>query len=295
MARSNEELRVHEDVDLFREAVSFTAATTGFLPSMIEKDYFCTVVLEDLLSAVPSLVFKGGTCLAKVHAGFFRLSEDLDLAIPMPVDAPRATRSRQAAPARAAIAALPARVPVISVVEPLTGSNSSSQYAAVLAYQSLLSDQHQTIKIEVAPREPFLQPPVNSPAATMLLDPVSAEPLVAPVRLPCITDSEATAEKIRAALTRLDPAIRDFFDLDDIATRREVAVMDPSMLDLVRQKLAIPGNGPVNLSSARIGYLRAQVRTVLAPVLRPQDLERFDLDRAVAIARAVAEALGAAA
>ena len=29
------------------------------------------------------LVFKGGTCLSKVHADFYRLSEDLDLIIPV--------------------------------------------------------------------------------------------------------------------------------------------------------------------------------------------------------------------
>ena len=66
--------RVHEDADRFREAVRFTAAETRFLPRLIEKDYFCTLLLGYLSAADCSLVFKGGTCLAKVHAGFYRLS-----------------------------------------------------------------------------------------------------------------------------------------------------------------------------------------------------------------------------
>lgn len=72
---------LHLDPVLFREAVSFTAAQTALAPNLIEKDYFCTLLLERLAAAEGMLVFKGGTCLAKVHAGFYRLSEDLDFAI----------------------------------------------------------------------------------------------------------------------------------------------------------------------------------------------------------------------
>jgi hypothetical protein len=53
-----------------REALRFTAAETGFIPRLIEKDYFCTLVLRYLCASDTTLTFKGGTCLAKVHAGF---------------------------------------------------------------------------------------------------------------------------------------------------------------------------------------------------------------------------------
>src|SRR5207249_7626027 len=67
-------LRLHdEDPALFREAVRFTAAQTGFVPRLIEKDYFCTVVLEYLSPSAAELVFRRGTCLAKIHAEFYRL------------------------------------------------------------------------------------------------------------------------------------------------------------------------------------------------------------------------------
>jgi len=65
--------RVHRDTVLFREAVDFTAAKTGFSPRLVEKDYFCTVLLANLTTMQSSpLVFKGGTCLAKVYAEFYR-------------------------------------------------------------------------------------------------------------------------------------------------------------------------------------------------------------------------------
>jgi len=41
-------IRFHEDVTLFREAVNFTAAQTAFAAGLIEKDYFCTLLLAYL-------------------------------------------------------------------------------------------------------------------------------------------------------------------------------------------------------------------------------------------------------
>ena len=67
------ELRAHLDEAAFVEAARFTAAKTGFDPRLVEKDYFCTLLLAEL-SGPDGLVFKGGTCLAKVHADFYRLS-----------------------------------------------------------------------------------------------------------------------------------------------------------------------------------------------------------------------------
>ena len=86
----------HKDPDFFREAVNFTAAETSFSPRLIKKDYFNTVLLK-YLAVDGILVFKGGTCLAKVHSGFYRLSEDLDFAISMPLNASRAQRSKKVA------------------------------------------------------------------------------------------------------------------------------------------------------------------------------------------------------
>jgi predicted nucleotidyltransferase component of viral defense system len=88
---------LHQDETLFRDALAFTERETSFAARLVEKDYFCTVLLEYLaIQAGTGLVFKGGTCLAKIHADFYRLSEDLDFAISMPVDAPRRKRSAKA-------------------------------------------------------------------------------------------------------------------------------------------------------------------------------------------------------
>ena len=71
---SREPRNYHEDADLFREALSYTQSETGFGARLVEKDYYCSIVLEDLLAVTsPQWVFKGGTCLSKVHSDFYRI------------------------------------------------------------------------------------------------------------------------------------------------------------------------------------------------------------------------------
>ena len=285
-------VRVHEDPDLFREAVNFTTAETAFASRLIEKDYFCTVLLAYLAGAMDDrLVFKGGTCLAKVHADFYRLSEDLDFTIPVPVISTRSQRSKLAAGLKKAVALLPERLPSFRLNDPLQGANNSTQYIAVIAYPSLIRQQEETIKIEVGLREPLLTPVVKSPARTIMLDPVSGKPLVLPVSVRCISKTEALAEKFRAALSRREPAIRDYFDIDYAVRKMGLRPRDTTFIRLVRQKLDVPGNDPMDVSGDRLKALRQQLNSQLKSVLRDRDFAEFDLDRAFGAVVAVAARL----
>jgi len=275
-------IRAHEDPDMFREAVNFTAAETGFSARLVEKDYFCTVLLQYLTKA-GTLVFKGGTCLAKVHAEFYRLSEDLDFVIPTPCDAARAARSEQAAGVKKVVAELAKRLQGFRMVKPLAGANRSTQYVAAVAYESLFGQQQDTIKIEIGLREPLLTPVFGGVARTALLDPVSGRSMVPAISLPCISRMEAFAEKFRAALSRREVAIRDFYDLDYAVQRLDLRPQDPALIALVRQKLAVPGNDPANASPIRLAMLRQQLEPQLKPVLRNKDFAEFDLERAIRI------------
>ena len=278
-ALESEVLRLREDPDYFRAAVTFTAQVTTFSPRLIEKDYLCTVLLEQLFAASTGLVFKDGTCLAKVHTNFYRLSEDLDFVIPMPADAPRSQRSRQAIALKEAVAVLPERLPMFRIIKPLTGANNSTQYNAVIGYSPLATREEDTIKIEIGLREPLVLPVFDGPARTILLDPNSDQPLIPPLAVRCISKIEAFAEKFRAALSRRDVAARDFFDLDYAARKLGLRV-DAELIGLVRQKLAVRGNVPVDVSDRRLAELRRQVEPQLRPVLRREDLAEFDVERA---------------
>lgn len=283
---------VHEDTALFREAVQFTAAETGFVPRLIEKDYFCTVLLAYLSKAAgDGLVFKGGTCLTKVHSELYRLSEDLDYTIAVPVDAPRSERSKRAQVVRVALARLARELLLFRITETWRGANNSTQYLAILGYDSVLARQQETIKIEVSLREPLLAAVFDGSAQTILLNPVTNKPMLEPVHVRSIDKKEGLAEKFRAALSRREPAIRDFFDIDYAVRKGGLRPYDVEFIDQVRQKLAIPGNDPVDVSEARLNALRRQVEAQLRPVLRDREFGEFDLDRALGICARMAEAV----
>jgi predicted nucleotidyltransferase component of viral defense system len=286
-------INAHEDVALFREAVRFTAAESGFVPRLIEKDYFCTLMLDYLSTAASAeLVFKGGTCLTKVHSDLYRLSEDLDYTIPVAVDTPRTERSRQAEQVKVALGRLNKVVPQFRVLETLRGANRSTQYLAVISYSSILSQQQETIKIEVSLREPLLAPVMDGAARTALQNPLTNTPMIMPTTVRCIEKMEALAEKFRAALSRREPAIRDFFDIDYAVRKGGLRTDDANFIDQVGQKLAIPGNDPVDVSERRLDALRRQVEPELRPVLREPDFTEFDLDRAFKIVADIAKAVG---
>ncbi len=228
-------IRIHEDSAMFMEAVSFTAASTGFTPRLIEKDYFCSIILQYLTSRSESqLVFKGGTYLAKVHVDFYRLSEDLDFVIPISTDAGRQERRSRAADLKETVALLPERVPGLMLQQPLSGFNESRQYLGTIGYPSQITGRHDSIKIEIGLREPLLRMSRELPARTALRDPISDELLLPPLSIRSIDLKEAMAEKIRAAATRREPAIRDYFDLDYAVERKLVRLDDNELVDLVR-------------------------------------------------------------
>ena len=138
-----------DDRALLLQAIELTARQTGFNPRLIEKDYFCSVVLEYLAAGDAELTFKGGTCLAKIHSDFYRLSEDLDFSISTPPNASRKERSRRADRLKPVVGDIPKRLPGFQIVQPLRGANESTQYNAVVGYVSLLDSHVEPISIEV--------------------------------------------------------------------------------------------------------------------------------------------------
>jgi predicted nucleotidyltransferase component of viral defense system len=199
-------LDVHQDTVLFAEAVTYTAATTGFAARLIEKDYFASVLLHHLCRECIDLVFKGGTCLSKVHWNFSRLSEDLDFCIPVANGATRGERRAAAAAAKHAVSGMPDALRVFRIEEPLHGFNVSTQYVSVLSYPSQIAQEVERVKVEIGVREPLLLGAALPEARTLLLNPVSGQAMVPAFAVRAIAETEACAEKARAALTRREPA-----------------------------------------------------------------------------------------
>jgi hypothetical protein len=76
-------MTLHENENLFRQAVQFTAQQQGIPEIFVEKDYWVTFALYTLFrSEIGSeIVFKGGTSLLKCFNIIKRFSEDIDLVV----------------------------------------------------------------------------------------------------------------------------------------------------------------------------------------------------------------------
>lgn len=106
-----------------------------------------------------------------------------------------------------------------------------------------------------------------------------------------LSSRETYGEKLRAALTRREPTIRDFYDIDHGVRSGRLATDDRRVIDLVRSKLAVPGNDPIDISEAKHEFLKRQVQGRLRPVLREVDYTAFDLERAFGIVVQLAQSL----
>ena len=70
---------LHNDKDLFTEVITEANAQTGIAESIIEKDYYVTMILKLLAKSNLDIVFKGGTSLSKCFHLINRFSEDIDI------------------------------------------------------------------------------------------------------------------------------------------------------------------------------------------------------------------------
>ncbi|NQU52279.1 MAG: nucleotidyl transferase AbiEii/AbiGii toxin family protein [Bacteroidetes bacterium] len=76
-------MKLHENKELFQDAVLATAQFLNIPEIYIEKDYWVTVALHKIFHSemAGEVVFKGGTALSKCHKLIERFSEDIDVVV----------------------------------------------------------------------------------------------------------------------------------------------------------------------------------------------------------------------
>lgn len=271
-------INLYNNQDEFRAHVEYTASQHAFRDELIEKDFLCSLVLKYLyqFENMP-LVFKGGTLLTKVHSGFYRLSEDLDFSISIPSTANRKQRSDAIKPIKNIISEIPQAINLFEFEAPLSGRNESKQYNATLVYHSKLNNMSGRILIEIGLREPHLENAIQSDASTLLMNPITLTPIVSPFPVSCYSKDEAYAEKIRAALARKKPAIRDFYDLEHGLNNNLMDLTNPRFIALVKEKLSQPDTHDVDLSENKVNLLASSIDSNLIPTLNMQTNVNFDL------------------
>ncbi len=68
-----------DDKELLKDIIVVVSERTGVDESIVEKDYYVTMILKELARRNPNVVFKGGTSLSKAYHVIERFSEDIDI------------------------------------------------------------------------------------------------------------------------------------------------------------------------------------------------------------------------
>ena len=273
----------HENEIQFVEAVRETAKNSGFSESLIEKDYYCSLILKEIFQSKDCfLVFKGGTLLNKCHVGFYRLSEDLDFSISKIAKHSSKKRSDLARVSKKVISEA---INNLSLVfsKPFKGHDNNRLYSAEIAYNSLVAEDRKTIKVEIGIYDKIWERE-SLMAKTLLVNPLTQKSILPDFLVEGLSLKEAYSEKIRAALSRRKPAIRDIFDIHYALKNRFIEephgfIKIHDIAPMVKYKMR-DLNRRIDLSSERKEDFLSQLQTDLKPVLRQKDFEEFDFEQA---------------
>lgn len=272
------------DPQVLADACRQEAARQGLDPLIVEKDFYLTRLIWALAQERgPRLLLKGGTCLSKCDLGFHRMSEDADFVIPWSSSTNyRRTNAHHTNQVRETLRAIVSEVG--GTLHSIDGERfeQASYVRWTINYLSELSPkQVGTIVIEVAMR-PTLRPARQARLGNILTGPLIAA--YGDAYCLSLDGAEVRAEKVRAAYTREDPAIRDFYDLDlfrqvgaDMNSDGFRGLVDAKLEELGRQTLA-EQRPEFGLTPEQKQRLRRDISRVLMPVLRLTD-PRYDLDR----------------
>lgn len=271
------------DREKLKDIIPALARKHNFRPAIVEKDYYLTVILNNIESGLSGkLIFKGGTLLNKIHLNYHRLSEDLDFTFFSSTElSTRSNRSRTIEPIRKKMSDFLASLDLKSKRPEGEGFNNSTQYVFNVLHPSFITGEDGNIKIEVSLRQTPIDEPVRNSIEHFYKDPFTGEDLIPTNKILSLSFNEAVAEKLKAAITRRDIAIRDYYDIWHIA-ESGFGFHNKKFLAIFKKKLDDEGylgdyRYNFGLNEESINLLQRQVETDLIPVIRLG--EKFDLGK----------------
>jgi predicted nucleotidyltransferase component of viral defense system len=271
------------DRERLEKIIPVIAQKYQFRLEIIGKDYYLTLILNSIESYLSNnIVFKGGTLLNKIHLNYHRLSEDLDFTISSNVNlATRSKRSQAITPIRDKMPEFLKHLELKSDKPEGEGFNNSTQYIFNILYPSFITGKDEGIKLEISLRQTPIDKPVHNVIAHFYQDPFTGKDLIPKNKILSLSLNEAVAEKLKAAITRLDVAIRDYYDLWFISETK-FDFKNKQFLSIFNKKLEIEkykGDYSHNfgLDKKSTELLYRQIESELMPVIRIG--ESFDLDK----------------
>lgn len=161
------------------------------------------------------------------------------------------------------------------------GFNNSTQYVFNISYPSFITGKDENIKLEISLRQTPVDKPVHNVITHFYKDPFPGDDLIPENKILSLTLDEAVAEKLKAAITRKDVAIRDYYDLwfisetkFDFKGRHFLSIFKKK---LEEEKYKANYSHNFGLAQRSIELLYKQIETELIPVIRTG--ESFNLDK----------------
>ena len=263
-----------------KDIVPVIAGKMKFRPAIVEKDYYLTVILNKIEALLTDkIVFKGGTLLNKAYLNYHRLSEDLDFTYNAEFTS-RAQRSKAIIPIREKMPSFLKILGLKSDKPEGEGFDNSRHYIFKVKYPSIILNKDDAIKLEISLRQQPIEKPVNTEIKHFYQDPFTGEDLFPRGKVLSLSWKEVVAEKLKAAISRRDVAIRDYYDLWYIS-EFGFDFYDKIFIKLFKRKVTDEGYAGdykknFGLTDENISLLHNQISGLLKPVIRTG--EEFDLD-----------------
>jgi len=219
---------------------------------------------------LPDLIFKWWTCLNKVHFWYYRLSEDLDFVVL--TDGGDYVREKTLKTYKKKLSEFIETL-WCQIQEWRTRFNSNIQGMYRFTYQSLIDTSTQEIKIDIHLQKSLMHPPQKLPIKHIFTDTITGDFIFESKYIHCMHLDEAMAEKMRAWLTRKDPAIRDFFD---VRHAKNQWYGFHKIKKLIHKK--VEEVGKIYTLEKNYDKLKKQIDTDLRPVLG-SNIWDFDFDQ----------------
>lgn len=269
--------------ELLKDIILATAKKYKFRPMIVEKDFYMTIILNNIESHLSNkLIFKGGSLLNKIYFDYQRLSEDLDFTLLIKDELnSRSKRSKAIAPIRENMRSFLRYLDLTSNNPEGEGFDNSTQYIFNILFSSFISGKNENLKLEISLRQFPIDKPVYNVIRHFYKDPFTDEDLIPENIILSLSLTEAVAEKLKAAITRKDLVIRDYYDLWHIA-KSDFDFYNKKFLDIFKKKLEGEGykgdyRHNFGLDKNAVNILNHQVKTDLIPVIRIG--EHFNLEK----------------
>lgn len=239
----------------------------GFDAYKLEKDFLLTVILIFIWRHYKELIFKGWTCLNKIYLDYFRLSEDLDFVV---INKWNRTERKAILEDYKQRLTKDLAILWLEITDQRTKYNEDRQWIFNFSYTSLIDNSPQNIQIDITMKEKLEIEPASKHIKSIFISKTMEENIFVEHTITCMEFDEIVAEKTRASLTRIQPAIRDFFDVWYI---KNFAKFDfERIMDLIETKLE-ESNHEYTIDES-FDLLNKQIETDLKPVLK----KNFEFD-----------------